>query len=199
MVGVCKKQTPFRRKKSRGVTLLCPPLPFPIPAIPYVPTSAQQEQVVFCRQICIRSSVFFTHRRLMFWIDLNSRIMRSTLNGTNLTSLVTYLNLAQSIDLDRRNKLVFWADSATNSIGSVHYYGNNTRLLYRYRNWALGYLSFFGIAFYSSDIFITDPARRMVFKVNTSNETSPTYIPVMNYQPMGLVLYDKSRQLPGKY
>lgn len=143
MVGVCKKQTPFRRKKSRGVTLLCPPLPFPIPAIPYVPTSAQQEQVVFCRQICIRSSVFFTHRRLMFWIDLNSGIMRSTLNGTNLTSLVTYLNLAQGIDLDRRNKLVFWADSATNSIGSVHYYGNNTRLLYRYRNWALGYLSFF--------------------------------------------------------
>lgn len=155
--------------------------------------------MVFCRQIFTQSFLFFANRRLIFWIDSNSGIMRSTLNGTNPTSLVTYLNLARGIDLDRRNKLVFWADSATNSIGSVHYYGNNTRLLYRYRNWALGYFFFFGIAFYSSDIFITDPGRRMVFKVNTSNETSPTYMTVMNYQPMGLVLYDKSRQLPGKY
>lgn len=133
----------------------------------------------------------------MFWTDSNSGIKRSTLDGTHRTVLVTSLRWAKGVDLDRRNKLVFWVDAETYTVESVDYDGNNRRLLYRHGDSAQGNFSFFGLAFFSSYLFVSDPRTYGVFKVNTSNGTSATVLSLTN-PPMGLVLYDSSRQLPGK-
>ena len=136
----------------------------------------------------------------MFWTDSAWEIKRSTLNGTQRTVLVTSLRWAQDIDLDRRNKLVFWVAADTNSVESVDYDGNNRILLYQHVDSAQGNFFFFGLAFFSSYLFVSNPGTRSVFKVNTANGSSAiaTFVSFTN-PPMGLVPYDSSRQLPGKF
>ena len=139
------------------------------------------------------------HLSLMFWTDSNSGIKRSTLNGTQRTVLVTSLRWPQDIDLDRRNKLVFWVNAETNSVESVDYDGNDRILLYRHEDSAQGNFFFFGLVFFSSYFFVSDPGAHGVVKVNTANRSSAitTFVSFTN-PTMGLVPYDSSRQLPGK-
>ena len=129
----------------------------------------------------------------MFWTDSKSGINKSTLNGTQLVTLVTSSRSTKGIDLDRRNKLVFWVDAATNSVESVDYNGKKRKLLYRHRNFARSELVFF-----SSYLFVTDSRSHGVFKMNALNGTSTTFVSFSGFgTPMGLVPYDSSRQLPG--
>lgn len=142
----------------------------------------------------------FLHCSLMFWTALSAAagIRKSTLNGTHLFTLATSTPWAIGIDLDRRNKLIFWVDAARYSVESVDYDGNNRRLLYRHRHSARGYFSFFGIAFLSSYLFVSDYRTHGVFKLNATNGTSTAFISFKGFStPMGLVPYDRSRQLPG--
>lgn len=129
----------------------------------------------------------------MFWTESNSGIKKSTLKGTQLVTLVTSLQSPVGIDLDRRNKLVFWVEGATYSVESVDYDGSNRRLLHRDRKFGLS-----GVAFLSSYLFVTDSKNKGVFKLNASNGTSSAFVSFSGFNiPTDLVPYERSRQLPG--
>ncbi|XP_078343271.1 low-density lipoprotein receptor-related protein 2-like isoform X2 [Oculina patagonica] len=140
-------------------------------------------------------------RGLMFWtvssLLSNPAIKKSTLNGTQLVTLVTSSLSAnlKGIDLDRRNKLVFWVDAATDRVESVDYEGNNRRVLYESSNssWSSS-----GVVFLSSYLFVTMWTTTYgISKLAASNGTSTAFVSLSGFgTPMGLVPYDLSRQLP---
>ena len=132
----------------------------------------------------------------MFWTDDSwDRIKKSTLNGTQIVTLVTSHGWPRGIDLDRQNKLVFWVDRQFGTVESVDYDGNNRKLLYQdsvYR--------YFGMTFFSSYLFVSNSSfgTSYVLKLNASNGALTSYVPLPGLgEPWRLVTYDRSRQLPG--
>ena len=129
----------------------------------------------------------------MFWTVYNFGIKKSTLHGTQNVTLVTTLRSPQGIDLDRQNKLVFWVDEAWATVESVDYDGNNRTLLYRG-----SFYNLFEVTFFSSYLFVSDRSPSGILKLNASNGSFTSFVPVPSIgQVWGLVTYDSSRQLPG--
>ena len=138
----------------------------------------------------------------MFWTDSGQtpKIERATLSGTQRVAIVTSnLQFPAGIDLDRRNRLVFWVDGGLERIESVDYNGNNRRLLFDPTN----SMQAFGTTFLSPSLFVSEWSRNGVWDVvNASHANSLDRISGVTfggiYNVMGLVGYDSSRQsLPG--
>ena len=138
----------------------------------------------------------------MFWTSSGQtpKIERATLSGTQRVAIVTTnLQLPAGIDLDRRNRLVFWVDEGTDRIEMVDYNGNNRILLFHPSQSAA---HFFGITFLSSSLFVSEWSNKGIYElVNASrgNIDSISGVSVSGVDNvMGLVGYDSSRQsLPG--
>ena len=136
----------------------------------------------------------------MFWTDFGQtpKIERATLSGTQRVAIVTSnLRWPFGIDLDRRNRLVFWVDGWMGSVESVDYHGNNRKLLFQQFRF-----NFFGVTFFSSHLFVSDWSTDRIYKFNAShaNGTVVNSIPFNNIDRLfGLVPYDSSRQLSGMH
>ena len=122
---------------------------------------------------------------------MRGEINKSTLNGTQIVTLVKYIRWSEGIDLDRQNKLVFWVDWILGSVGSVDYDGNNRKLLYQSSRYSL-----WEVTFFSSYLFVSNSSG--ILKLNASNGEFTSFVPLLGPgRPRGLVTYDSSRQLPG--
>ena len=134
--------------------------------------------------------------RLMFWTDFetNPKVEKSTLDGTQRVTIVTAnLSLPTGISLDRRNKIVYWADYNKGVIESVDYNGNNRKLLFHQRG-----IYFFGVTFTSSYLFVTGENTNVVYKVDASNETIVSNVSIGGFRGFwGLAAYNSSLQSPG--
>ncbi len=97
----------------------------------------------------------------------------------------------RGIDLDRRNKLVFWVDRWTHSVESVDYNGNNRKLL------LLLDVLFFGVTFVSPYIFFSDWNNETIHKLNAFNTNGTVLGSIYLKSVLGLVAYDSSRQITG--
>ena len=131
----------------------------------------------------------------MFWTEYYRGIKKSTLNGTQSVTLVTYIRWSIGIDLDRQNKLVFWVDFHLGTVESVDYDGNNRKLLYRGSPYYM-----IGMTFFSSYVFVSNSSYGTsgVLRLNASNGAVTSSVPLPGpVKPRGLVTYDRSRQLPG--
>ena len=141
-------------------------------------------------------SFFFFINSLMFWTtDYYYGVKKSTLNGTQVVTLVKSIRWQGGIDLDRQNKLVFWVDWMLVTVESIDYDGNNRKLLYRGSSYGL-----YGVTFFSSYLFISNSSYGApgVIKLNASNGEFTSFVPLLGPgRPRGLVTYDSSRQLPG--
>ncbi|KAL9960492.1 hypothetical protein ACROYT_G033960 [Oculina patagonica] len=132
-------------------------------------------------------------RVLMFWTSAGQtpKIERATLSGTQRVAIVTFNVLTpRGIDLDRRNKLVFWA-SYEGRVESVDYHGNNRKLLH------LRYDRFYGVAFISPYIFFSDWDSDAIQKLNAFNTCGTVLGSIYVNRILGLVAYDSSRQISG--
>ena len=145
---------------------------------------------------CNLKTYLFFINSLMFWTDWGRtpKIEKSTLNGTQRVTLATSnLQWPNGITLDRQNRLVFWADAGEDRVESIDYHGNNRRLLYQ----QVGY-HFFGVAFLSPYLFVSEWQTKGVFQLNASSGAivGNVFFRVVE-RLMGLVPYDSSWQLPG--
>lgn len=137
--------------------------------------------------------------RFMFWTDFGQipKIERATLSGTQRVVIVTSsLQWPVGIDLDRRNRLLFWVDGGEmDRVESVDYHGNNRKLLFQQ-----GGFLFFGVTFFSSNLFISDWVSDGIYKLNASH-TNGTFVSSKIFKNIdrlfGIIAYDSSRQLPG--
>ena len=126
---------------------------------------------------------------------MRGQIKKSTLNGTQIVTLVTSLQWPIGIDLDRQNRLVFWVIYALGTVESVDYDGNNRKLLYRGSSYSLR-----GVTFFSSYLFVSNSSSGTsgVLKLNASSGAFTSSVPLPGLgEAWGLVTYDISRQLPG--
>ena len=136
--------------------------------------------------------------RSMFWTDLGQtpKIERATLSGTQRVTIVTSnIQLPNGIDLDRRNRLVFWVDAGTDMVESVDYHGNNRKLLFQQRG-----VQFFGVSFFSSSLFASEWVTDGIYEFNAFKANGTIINGVVFHgidRVMGLVAYDSSRQPPG--
>ena len=141
----------------------------------------------------------------MFWTVYNRGIKKSTLNGTqSVTTLVSLpaTRYNDNIELDRQNKLVFWVNIASQTVESVDYDGNNRKLLYRSLRRPADY-RVDGLTFFSPYLFVSgerpSPFAYGVLKLNASNGAFASFVPLPDLSKINdLVVYDSSRQLPGK-
>ena len=133
--------------------------------------------------------------RLMFWTDIgnNSKVEKSTLDGTQRVAIVTSnLWMPAGIGLDRRNKIVYWADFLTDAIESVDYNGNHRKLLFQQHR-----IRLVGATFTTSYLFATVWLRNVVYKVDASNGTIVSNVTISFGIVQGLATYDRSLQSPG--
>ncbi len=140
----------------------------------------------------------FSLNRLMFWTERgqNAKIEKATLSGTQRVVMVTSnLHWPWSIDLDRRNKLIFWVDPVLDRVESVDYHGNNRKLLFQQPGF-----NFYGVTFLSSFLYVSDWATHRIYKFNATSANG-TVLSTVKISPFidGLVAYDSSRQLPGMH
>lgn len=131
----------------------------------------------------------------MFWTDwgLTPKIERATLYGTQRVTIVTSnLRWPNGIDLDRRNRLVFWVDAGTGRVESVDYHGNSRKLLFQQRG-----IHLFGVTFFSSSLFASEWVSDGIYQFNASKANGTIISGVAFHsidKVMGLVAYDSSRQ-----
>lgn len=135
----------------------------------------------------------------MFWTDYGQipKIERATLSGTQRVTIVTLdLTWPHGIDLDRRNKLVFWADILMSKVERVDYHGNNRKQLYQQSG-----VQFFGLTLFYSYLYTSGWRTNVIYKMNAfnTNATVVNNITVGNGHTWGLVHYDISRQSSGMY
>ncbi|KAL9960509.1 hypothetical protein ACROYT_G033977 [Oculina patagonica] len=142
----------------------------------------------------------------LYWTDeVRDTISVSDLEGNNTHILISSsldnprgiaLDPHSGIDLDRRNRLVFWVDGKLDRVESVDYHGNNRKLLFqRQRNDIL----FYGVTFFSSYLFVSNWANGVVYKFNATNANVAAVSSIQISQRRridGLVAYDSSRQSP---
>ena len=136
----------------------------------------------------------------MFWTAFGAdKIERATLSGTQRVAIVTSnLYWPFGIDLDRRNRLVYWVDGWLNRVESVDYHGNNRKLIFYRQPWARLY--FFGVTFFSSYLFVSGWGDSKIYKFNATNANGTVLSNVKISEEIdGLVAYDSSRQLPGMH
>ncbi len=143
----------------------------------------------------------YSLNRLMFWTSSGQtpKIERATLLGTQRVAIVTSnLQYPAGIDLDRRNRLVFWVDGGTERIESVDYNGNNRKLIFKPAN----SMQFFGATFLSSSLFVSEWTRKGVWEVINASSANVSSISGLVFSGidnvMGIVAYDSSRQALGK-
>ncbi len=132
----------------------------------------------------------------MFWTDSGQtpKIERASLSGTQRVAIVTSnLQFPAGIDLDRRNRLVFWVDEESDKIEFADYNGNNRKLIFKPRQSSA---HFFGITFLSSSLFVSEWSMKAVFQVINASSGNVGGISgvVFDGFVMGLVAYDSSRQ-----
>ncbi len=137
----------------------------------------------------------------MFWTDWGHKIERATLSGTQRVVIVTSnLFWAFRLDLDRRNRLVFWVDWWWDRVESVDYHGNNRKLLFHSQQ--LFVSPFPGVTFFSSYLFVPGWGARghgiYKFSATDANGTVMSGVTIGTFI-RGLVAYDSSRQLPGMH
>ena len=85
-------------------------------------------------------------------------------------------------------------------VESVDYHGNNRKLLFQQHSFL-----FFGVTFFSFNLFITDWLTDGIYKLNVSNAkgtfvsniTFKNIDKLRNHRLFGIIGYDSSRQLPG--
>ena len=131
----------------------------------------------------------------MFWTDWGAypKIERTTLSGNQrLTIISTNLVWPNSIDLDRGNKRIFWADARLDRVESVDYNGSDRKLLLR----GIG-LHPFGVALYPPFLFFTDWNSYQGHKVDATTGKVLASYSTNGGKPMGIVTYDSSRQPSG--
>lgn len=137
----------------------------------------------------------------MFWTvyGLNRKIERATLSGNQRVAIITAnLHWPFGIDLDRRNRIVFWVDGWLNRVECVDYHGNNRKLLFHHRPWPSFY--FFGVTFFSSFLFVSGWGQSSIYRFNVNNANGGAVSNVTISEEIdGLVVYDSSRQLPGMH
>ena len=99
----------------------------------------------------------------MFFSDWRlAKIERATLSGRQRVTIVTSnLVYPNKVDLDRRNKLVFWVDAFGYRVESVDYNGNNRKLLVKISGTFMN-----GVAFLYSSLFITDSNKPIIYEIN---------------------------------
>ena len=133
----------------------------------------------------------------MFWTDWGQtpKIERSTLNGAQRVTIVTStIRWPNGIDLDRRNRVVYWADSWTNKVESSDYHGNNRKIIY-----AQTQKHFYGVTFFSPYLYVSEWSENAIFRLNVNQgNISPKLYFYRNGTLKGLVALDSSRQPSGK-
>ena len=136
--------------------------------------------------------------RLMFWTDRgrNPKIEKSTLDGTQRVAIIivtSNISMPTGISLDRRNKLVYWVDYYTGVMESVHYNGNNRKLLFQQHG-----IRLVGVTFTSSYLFVTGDNTNVAYKVDASNGTIVSNVSIGGFKGFeGLAAYDSSLQSSG--
>ncbi len=155
---------------------------------------AKRARVSFFSDFLVRC---FSLNRLMFWTNSEyGKIERATLSGTQRVTIVTSnLYWPFSIDLDRRNKLVFWVDAWFTRGESIDYDGSNRKILFQRQGH-----NFYGVTFFSSYLFVSNSDNGRVYKFNATNANGAAVSSIQISQQFGvdgLVAYDSSRQSPG--
>lgn len=134
----------------------------------------------------------------MIWTDwgTNPKVERASLNGGQRLAIVTTeLFWPNGLDLDRGNQRIYWVDAGMDRVESVDYNGNNRKLLFQYSG-----LHPFAVALSPPFLFFTDWFNWITYKeVHQLDATTGRVLrgySINGGQPMGIVLYDSSRQ-PG--
>ena len=132
----------------------------------------------------------------MFWTDWGQspKIERSTLNGEYRISIATSgLVWPNDVTIDFQDDRLYWTDAFLDKIEVADYDGSNRRQLF-YR----AGIHPFGVAVFSNSLYWTDWANaRQVMQIE---KTSGTVQGGFSFPggPMGLVVYDSSRQPSGE-
>lgn len=132
----------------------------------------------------------------MFWTDWGSypKIERATLSGNQRLAIVTTnIHQPNGIDLDKGNKRIFWVDAGLDSVESVDYNGGNRKLLFQQSG-----LHPFGVALVPPFLFFTDwNAHKEVHQLDAMTGKVLRSYSINGGEPMGIVVYDSSRQPSG--
>ena len=131
----------------------------------------------------------------MFWTDWNvSRIERADLDGNNRTVIIkTDIGWPNEIVIDYRGKKLYWTDSRLSRIDSADFNGENRKTIFQQKG-----LHPYGISFVHNLVYWSDWASQGIHGVNVTSGSLKVNYNRIGQLPMGLTLYDKSRQQPGK-
>ena len=133
----------------------------------------------------------------MFFSDTGKKtIERATLSGTQRVTIVTSnLYIPNEVDLDRRNKLVFWVDAGTDRVESVDYNGNNRKFLVKIDDTHM-----YGVAFLYSSLFAADARWQVINEINAfkANGTIISSFQFSGLRIKRLIAYRSSQQPIGK-
>ena len=132
----------------------------------------------------------------MFWTDwgANPQIERASLNGDQRLAIVTTnLSWPNGLDLDRGNKRIYWVDAGMDTVESVGYDGNKRKMLFQYTG-----LHLFAVALSPPFLFFTDwNTLKEVHQLDATTGKVLRSHSINGGRPMGIVLYDSSRQPAG--
>lgn len=132
----------------------------------------------------------------MIWTDwgANPKIERASLSGNQRLAIVTTdLFWPNGIDLDKGNKRIFWVDAGYDRVESVDYDGNSRKLLFE-----LNGLHPFAVSLIPPFLFFTDwSTYKEVHQLDATTGKVLRSSSINGGQPMGIVLYDSSRQPAG--
>jgi len=132
----------------------------------------------------------------MYWTDWGSKpkIERSTLSGASRIELITKdVQVPNEITIDYNTNHIYWVDSHFDWIQTTDLDGHNRQTLFKQRG-----LQLFGISILHDTLYWTDWVSRGIHSTNVRTKQTKNGLYNVGQFPMGVAVYDVSRQPPGK-
>ena len=133
---------------------------------------------------------------LMYWTDwgVNPKIERASLDGQSRVALITkYIQKPNEITIDYSSNQIFWVDDYYDCIQTADLDGNSRKTLFQQSG-----MQPFGISVLKSRLYWTEWRSRGLHVSNKISGRIEKKIYHVGTYPMGVAVYDTSRQPQGK-